>query len=124
MRAFAPIFAAAVTLAGATSAGAGTGMTLVTNERGNTISVLDASHTVVETIETCARPRGIHFSADRAQFFVGCADDDQIAIYDTATRALVGRIPGSRSPRPSTCTRMAGVSTFRTRRTPPPPSST
>jgi PQQ-dependent catabolism-associated beta-propeller protein len=79
-------------------AAAGSGMVFVTNERGNTISVLNPEHEVVETIETCARPRGIHFSADRTQFFVGCADDDQIAVYNTATRKLVGRITGVEEP--------------------------
>ena len=42
------------------------------------------THTVVRTIDTCRRPRGMHFSADRTQFYVGCADDDQIAIYEIA----------------------------------------
>jgi PQQ-dependent catabolism-associated beta-propeller protein len=71
---------------------AGTGNIIVSNEKSSTLTVLDANDTVVTTIETCARPRGMHFSADRRQFYVGCADDDQIAIYDTASLELVGRI--------------------------------
>ena len=71
---------------------AGTGNIIVSNEKSSTLTVLDASDTVVKTIETCARPRGMHFSADRTQFYVGCADDDQIDIYDTKSLELVGRI--------------------------------
>jgi DNA-binding beta-propeller fold protein YncE len=99
MRASAPLLAAMLTATAALpAAAAGTGMVFVTNERGNTITVLNPAHEIVETIETCARPRGIHFSADRSRFFVGCADDDQIAIYDVASRALVGRITGVEEP--------------------------
>jgi PQQ-dependent catabolism-associated beta-propeller protein len=71
---------------------AGTGNIIISNEKSSTLTVLDASDTVVKTIETCARPRGMHFSADKTQFYVGCADDDQIAIYDTKNLELVGRI--------------------------------
>ena len=47
----------------------GTGLIFVSNEKSNTISVLDAkTNTVIRTIETCRRPRGMHFSADRTQF--------------------------------------------------------
>ena len=78
-------------------AAAASGMIFISNERDNTITVLNPAHEVVETIQTCARPRGMHFSADRSQFYVGCADDGLIAIYETATRKLVGRQlePGS-----------------------------
>ena len=71
---------------------AGTGLVFVSNEKSNTISVLDGSHKVIDTIETCARPRGMHFSADRKLFYVGCADDSQIAVYDIASRKLLKRI--------------------------------
>jgi len=71
---------------------AGTGNIIVSNEKSSTLTVLDTSDAVVKTIETCARPRGMHFSADRTQFYVGCADDDQIAIYDMESLELVGRI--------------------------------
>jgi len=71
---------------------AGTGNIIISNEKSSTLTVLGANDTVVKTIETCARPRGMHFSADRTQFYVGCADDDQIAIYDMESLELVGRI--------------------------------
>lgn len=76
----------------------GTGLIFISNEKSNTITVLDSDHRVVRTIETCGRPRGMHFSADRTQFYVGCADDSQIAIYDVASQKLMGRIRGVEEP--------------------------
>jgi PQQ-dependent catabolism-associated beta-propeller protein len=90
-RIFSAGLAVCLALAGSPIA-AGTGNIIVSNEKSSTLTVLDASDTVVKSIETCARPRGMHFSADRTQFYVGCADDDQIAIYDTKSLELVGRI--------------------------------
>jgi len=40
----------------------------------------------------------MHFSQDRKSFFVGCADDSVIAIYDVATQELVGRIVNVAQP--------------------------
>ncbi len=75
-----------------------TGLIFVSNEKSSTITVLDANDKVIRTFDTCARPRGMHFSADRTQFFVGCADDSQVAIYDVASQDLVGRIRGVERP--------------------------
>ena len=75
-----------------------TGLAIVPNERSDTLSILSPDHQVIRTVETCARPRGVHFSQDRSQFYVGCADDDLIAIYDTASLDLVGRIVGVSAP--------------------------
>lgn len=80
------------------SASAGSGLVIVANERDNTLTVLSQDLSVLETIEICARPRGMHFSADRSEFFVGCADDDQISIFDTKTRKLLRRITGVPAP--------------------------
>ena len=75
-----------------------TGLIFVSNERANTLSVLNQDDVVIKTIETCARPRGMHFSADRLQLYVGCADDSVIAIYDVASQELVGRIRNIEEP--------------------------
>jgi PQQ-dependent catabolism-associated beta-propeller protein len=85
-------------LALAHSVHAASGVAIVTDERDDTLTLLSPEFEVVGTIETCARPRGILFSADRSEFFVGCADDDTIAIYDTATHALLRRIRGVPAP--------------------------
>ena len=53
----------------------------VSNEKSNTLTVLDGkTYQVIRSIKTCKRPRGVHFSKDRKQFFVGCADDNVIAV--------------------------------------------
>lgn len=83
---------------GMTAVAGGTGRVIVPNERGDTLTILSPDHEVIRTVETCARPRGIHFSADRSEFYVGCADDDLIAIYDTRTLELTGRIRGVPAP--------------------------
>lgn len=75
-----------------TALAGGTGLVFVANEKSSTITVLDRNHKVVESFETCARPRGMIFSPDHTRFLVGCADDSVIAIYDVASRKLVGRI--------------------------------
>ena len=90
--------AAAIWAVAASAAAGPTGVAFVANERDDTITILAPDHSVQAVMETCARPRGMHFSADRTEFFVGCADDDQIAIYDVATRALKRRIRGVSAP--------------------------
>jgi len=70
----------------------GTGLVFISNEKSSTITVLDATDQVVKTMDTCARPRGMHFSQDRESFYVACADDSLIAIYDVAGQELRGRI--------------------------------
>lgn len=74
------------------------GFAIVSNERSDTLTIISPEFKVIRTIETCARPRGVHFNADRTSFFVGCADDDMIAIYDTESLELVGRIRGVPAP--------------------------
>ena len=89
---------AAVGVLAGSGAGAATGLVFVSNEKSSTISVLNPEHEVIETFETCARPRGMHFSADRTSFFVGCADDSVIAEYEVATRKLLRRITDVAEP--------------------------
>jgi len=76
----------------------GTGLIFVSNEKSSTITMLNPNHEVIGSFDTCARPRGVHFSADRTQFYVGCADDSLVAIYDVETQVLVGRIRGVEEP--------------------------
>ena len=77
---------------------AGTGNIIITNERSNTLTILDSDGNILNTVDTCARPRGIHFTHDRNRFMVGCADDSVIAIYDTASFELVERILNVEEP--------------------------
>ncbi len=74
------------------------GLIFVSNEKSSTITVLDGGDRVVKSFDTCARPRGMHFSHDRTQFYVGCADDSTVAVYDVASQELVQRIRGVEEP--------------------------
>ena len=78
--------------------GKDTGLVFVGNEKSNTITVLDENDNIVKNFDTCARPRGMHFSADRTEFFVGCADDSVIVVYDVATQKLLRRIRNVEEP--------------------------
>ncbi len=71
---------------------------IVTNEKDSTITLLDADGNVTGTRATCARPRGVMFGPARKEFFVACADDNQIAIYDTKTLELLRRIRNVEEP--------------------------
>ncbi len=75
-----------------------TGLIFISNEKSSTITVLDRNDNVIREFDTCARPRGVHFSHDRTQFFVGCADDSLIVVYDVETQKLVKRIRGVEEP--------------------------
>jgi PQQ-dependent catabolism-associated beta-propeller protein len=89
---FVAAFVVALLAGHGTATAKNTGLVFISNEKSSTITVLNADHEVVKTFETCARPRGMHFSEDRTEFFVGCADDSVIAIYDVATQELLRRI--------------------------------
>lgn len=81
---------AAVTLA--TPASAYT--VYVSNEKGNTVTVLDSkTMEVTDTIKVGARPRGITISHDGKFVYVCASDDDTIQIIDTATKQIVGTLP-------------------------------
>jgi PQQ-dependent catabolism-associated beta-propeller protein len=67
------------------------GRVFVTNEKSSSLTILDLTGKVLETIETCARPRGMKFNPARTHIYVGCGDDDTIALYDIATFKLVRR---------------------------------
>lgn len=75
-----------------------TGLVFVSNEKDSTITVLSLEGRVLRSFDTCARPRGMHFSQDRSQFYVGCADVSVIVIYDVATQEVVGRIRNVEEP--------------------------
>ena len=76
-----------------------TGRLFVTNEGDDTVSVIDAkSGELVKAIEIGGRPRGIGFSPDRTHVYVALGDDNAIAVIDTATLAVVEKIPAGSDP--------------------------
>src|ERR1700757_972448 len=71
----------------------------VTNEKGNSISVIDLDKLeVTHTVKTGRRPRGIALSKDDALMFVCLGDDDTIAVIDTKTFKEVGELPSGPDP--------------------------
>src|SRR6202042_1279447 len=71
----------------------------ITNEKGNSISVIDLDKLeVTHTVKTGQRPRGIALSKDDALMFVCLGDDDTIAVIDTKALKEVGEIPSGPGP--------------------------
>ena len=71
----------------------------ITNEKGNSISVIDVDKLeVVRTVPVGQRPRGIALSKDEALLFVCLGDDDTIAVLDTKTMKSVGELPSGPDP--------------------------
>jgi YVTN family beta-propeller protein len=69
----------------------------VSNEKGNTVSVIDTDNwTVTDTIKVGQRPRGIEFSRDGKFVMVAVGDDDTIDVIDT-TPSCSPRTPPARS---------------------------
>jgi PQQ-dependent catabolism-associated beta-propeller protein len=87
------IAAAISTLLASLPAFAGTNHIFVSNERGNALTVLNATdYSPVGVIKTGARPRGMVFSPDHKLLYVACGGANRIDIVDVAAMKLVGRI--------------------------------
>jgi PQQ-dependent catabolism-associated beta-propeller protein len=71
----------------------------VSNEKGNTVSVID-----MDTWETIAefdagnRPRGIGISPDGQHLYVCASDDDSIRVFDTTTFEFLWSLPSGPDP--------------------------
>src|SRR5918995_6851133 len=71
----------------------------VSNERGNSITIIDGdSLEVIETVPVGNRPRGIALSPDGKYLYICASDDDTIEIMDTETRKILGRLPSGPDP--------------------------
>ena len=71
----------------------------VSNEKDNTVSVIDSKTLAVTgTIPVGRRPRGIAISPDGASLYVCVSDDDGIDVIDTATLKVVRRLHGGADP--------------------------
>ena len=71
----------------------------ITNEKSNSISVIDLDKLeVTHTVKTGQRPRGIALSKDDALMFVCLGDDDTISVIDTKTLKEVGEMPSGPDP--------------------------
>jgi PQQ-dependent catabolism-associated beta-propeller protein len=71
----------------------------VSNEKGNTVSVIDLDKlAVVKTIKVGQRPRGIELTKDGKFILVAVGDDDTIQMIDAGTHQVVGTLPSGPDP--------------------------
>jgi len=90
---------AAAALALLTPAVAGAETLYVSNERGNSVSVIDAVvGKVVATWPTGGRPRGITLSKDGRYIYLCASADHAVQVIDRATGKLVAELPSGQDP--------------------------
>ena len=71
----------------------------VSNEKGNTITVIDIDKfEPVRTIKVGQRPRGIDVTRDGKFVLVAVGDDNAIQMIDTATGEIAGTLPSGDDP--------------------------
>ena len=87
----------ALVFAGAPSARAYTAY--VSNEKGNTVTVIDTEKfEPIKTIKVGQRPRGIDITQDGKFVLVAVGDDDTIQMIDTATGEITSTLPSGPDP--------------------------
>src|ERR1700704_1795983 len=78
---------------------AGAFTAFVSNEKSNTVSVIDTDKfAVVKTIKVGQRPRGIELTKDGKFILVAVGDDDTIQMIDTTTHEIVTTLPSGPDP--------------------------
>src|SRR5208282_6815151 len=62
----------------------------VTNEKGNSISVIDSdTQKVTQTVPAGRRPRGVTISPDGKLLYVCASDENSVEVFDTATMTML-----------------------------------
>ena len=71
----------------------------VTNEKGNSISVIDSDkQQVIQTVPAGRRPRGITISPDGKLLYVCASDENGVDVFDVATMKLVRTLQSGPDP--------------------------
>ncbi|MGH6920084.1 MAG: beta-propeller fold lactonase family protein, partial [Geminicoccaceae bacterium] len=71
----------------------------VSNEKGNSISIIDGDTLeLIETVPVGNRPRGIAISRDGRYLYICASDDDTIEVLETETREVLGHLPSGPDP--------------------------
>ncbi len=71
----------------------------VTNEKDNTVSVIDSAKLeVVKTVKVGQRPRGVILSKDQRWLLVCASDDNTVQVYDARTMEFVKTLPSGQDP--------------------------
>ncbi len=78
---------------------AGAGEIWVSNEKDDTLSVIDIeTFEVIRTIPTGERPRGITFSRDYAVLYICASDSDTVQVMDPETGKILYDLPSGEDP--------------------------
>src|SRR3546814_18880632 len=71
----------------------------VSNEKGNSITVIDGdTMEVTATVDVGNRPRGIALSEDNSLLYICVGDDDHIEVLDTESLEVVDTLPSGPDP--------------------------
>ena len=71
----------------------------VTNEKDNTVSVIDiGTMEVTRTIPTGERPRGITFSHDYSVVYICTSDSDAVQVMDPVSGEILHDLPSGEDP--------------------------
>lgn len=78
---------------------AGTGRIFVTNERDNTLSVINGETLEVEsTVDVGERPRGIGLSPDGKELYVAASEENKIVVVDPVSLEILRSFPSGSDP--------------------------
>lgn len=76
-----------------------TGRVFVTNERGDSVSVIDAAtNTVIKTVPVGRRPRGIGLSPDGKEIYIAASGDNAIVVLDPNSLSVVRSFQSGNDP--------------------------
>ena len=70
----------------------------ITNEKDNTVSVIDIKKKVIKTVKVGQRPRGIIMSKDGKLVLICASDDDRVEVRDAETMKLKYYLPSGPDP--------------------------
>lgn len=93
------LFLSSLALAALAAVPAAAGKAFVTNERGNTITVIDTdSWDVIAEFFGGNRPRGIAVNPDGTRLYVCASDDNLVRVFDTETYEELPSLPSGPDP--------------------------
>jgi PQQ-dependent catabolism-associated beta-propeller protein len=94
------LFAFTTALAATLTANSAAAYTVyVTNEKDNSVSVIDSEKLeVIKTVKVGQRPRGIIMSQDGKWIIVCTSDDNEVRVYDAQTLEYVKSLPSGPDP--------------------------
>src|SRR5690606_41109348 len=96
---FKTLLLSSMILASTAAAAEPTHRLFATNEKDNTVSVIDSRTNKVETtIDIGQRPRGIGLSPDQTMLYVAISEDNAIAVVDVNTLEVVKTLDAGDDP--------------------------